>query len=89
MAAPAGATLRDSRVGDNVYPVAAFATQAVNAGAFAPGNWTWGASADLNTNRMAQTISIKDTVAGGDPEGGLIGGKLLGGGLLIGGVLIR
>ena len=89
MAAPAGATLRDSRVGDNVYPVAAFATQAVNAGAFAPGNWTWGASADLNTNRIAQTISIKDTVAGGDPEGSLLGGKLLRGGLLLHGVLGR
>jgi hypothetical protein len=63
MAAPAGATLRDSRVGDNVYSIAAFATQAVNAGAFSPGNWTWGASADLNTNRIAQTISIKDIVA--------------------------
>jgi len=57
--APSGSTLVDGRSGNDVYPVAAFARQAVNAGSFAPGNWTWGASATNNNNRIGQTISIK------------------------------
>lgn len=55
--APTGSTKRDDRTG---FPGAAFATQAVNSGSFAPGNWSWSGS---RGNRVAQTFSIKPLVA--------------------------
>ena len=61
IAAPSGATLRDYRDGNDVYPACGIATQAVNAGSFAPGNWGWGASATNNNNRIAQTFSFKES----------------------------
>lgn len=56
--APAGSTKQDDREG---FPGCAFATQSVNSGAFAPGNWSWTGSLP---NRLAQTFSIKPAVPG-------------------------
>lgn len=50
-----------------------------------PGTFTLSAS----TATAVVTVAIKPVVAGGDPEGSLIGGKLIRGGLLKHGVLVR
>lgn len=56
ISSPSGTTKRDTRTGT---PGTAFATQSVNAGTYAPGNWTWN---DADDNRIAQTFSIKPIV---------------------------
>lgn len=50
--------IRDSRTG--AYPSTAWTTQSVNAGSYAPGNWTL---SDNRDGRSAQTISFRPAAA--------------------------
>jgi hypothetical protein len=63
---PSGATSFASRDGSNVYPTAGVAYELVNAGSFAPGNWSMGAGTNYEA-RVGVTFEI--VPAAGSPTG--------------------